>query len=346
MARVAIDATAVSPEGKGISRVAQSAARALVQHGVDLVALVGRGVDIGAPAQEVRARPALLWEQLGLRRAAREHDVVLTFTDRLPVAGRGRFLVWLFELPRRRIARNRGAGAYQRGSDLITRALWKRSLRAAATVAVSSQATLREVEEALPELAGQVQVVYPGVERRFCPGHGADGAPYVFHLGSADPRDNPATIARAFALSRSRSSSPMRLVVAGELGAARHFKGVEGVELRGRVSEEELVELYRGACAYLDATLSEGFGYQALEALACGTPFVGSNTTSVPEVVGDAGLLADPRDAVALAAALVRVVEEPAVAEDLRRRGIARARTFTWERSAAQLAALVEEAAG
>jgi glycosyltransferase involved in cell wall biosynthesis len=111
------------------------------------------------------------------------------------------------------------------------------------------------------------------------------------------------------------------------------------------VSDDELVTLYRGAAAYVDASLYEGFGYQALEAMACGAPFVGSNATSIPEVVGDAGLLADPRDAEALAAALVRVLEEPGLAGELRRRGLERAREFTWERTAADFERLFQELA-
>ena len=80
--------------------------------------------------------------------------------------------------------------------------------------------------------------------------------------------------------------------------------------------------------------------------MACGSPFVGTNATSIPEVVGDAGLLADPRDPAALAAALVRVLDEPELAEDLRRRGLERAREFTWERTADAFAELLAEVRG
>src|SRR5204863_5115054 len=88
-----------------------------------------------------------------------------------------------------------------------------------------------------------------------------------------------------------------RLLVAGG------WRG-NGAEALGRVSDAELVELYRGAAAFLDPTLYEGFGYGVLEAMACGAPVVASSTTSIPEVVGDAGLLADPRDPAALGAAV------------------------------------------
>ncbi|HEX6701081.1 MAG TPA: glycosyltransferase family 1 protein [Gaiellaceae bacterium] len=332
MTRFAVDATAVSPVGKGISRVMRGAAEALARRGVDVVALVQPGVALEASSESVHARPAVLWEQVGLARAARRFDCVLTPTERLPVAGRGRFVVWLYETPARRLAANRGA--YQRGSDLLTRVVWKRSLQRAAAVVAGSHATAREVDAELPGL--HVRVIYPGLDPEFSPGVGPRGEPYVFHLGSSDPRDNTEAVLRAVALARMRL--PIRLVVGGVTARVD-----AGAEYTGRISDEELVTLYRGAAAYLDASLFEGFGYQALEAMACGTPFVGSNATSIPEVVGDAGLLVDPRDPEALADALVHVLEEPGLADELRRRGLERAREFTWERTAEQFAALFEE---
>src|ERR671934_1813704 len=159
MARLAVDATAVAPGAKGIGRVARGTVETLTRRGVDVVALVQEGAELAAPREVVRARPAVLWEQVGLRRVAREHETVLTFTERLPVGAPGRFVVWLYELPYRRIARSRGL--YQRGSDLVTQALWKRSLRAAWRVAAGSRATADELEAALPQLAGRVEGGYP-----------------------------------------------------------------------------------------------------------------------------------------------------------------------------------------
>ena len=328
---IGIDATGVSPAGKGISRVMRGATEALARGGVELVALVQPGVSLEAPCEAVRARPAVLWEQVGLARAGRRFDVVLTPTERLPVAGGGRFVIWLYETPARRLAAARGL--YQRGSDLVTRALWRSSLRRAAAVVAGSRATARELEDALPGL--HVRVIYPGLDAEFSPGPGPGGEPYVFHLGSSDPRDNTETVLHAVAIARRRL--PIRLVVGG--AAPRTGEA----EYTGRVSDEELVRLYRGAAAYVDASLFEGFGYHALEAMACGAPFVGSNATSIPEVVGDAGLLVDPRDPEALAAALLRALEEPGLAEELRRRGLERAREFTWERTAEGFAEVFDE---
>jgi glycosyltransferase involved in cell wall biosynthesis len=106
------------------------------------------------------------------------------------------------------------------------------------------------------------------------------------------------------------------------------------VRQMSRVSEEELVGLYNVADVFVLPSLYEGFGLPVLEAMACGTPVVAANAASLPEVVGDAGLLVDPRSPEAIAEAIAQVLEDPALASDLRERGFQRARAFTWEQNA------------
>ena len=155
----------------------------------------------------------------------------------------------------------------------------------------------------------------------------------MLHLGSNDPRDDTQT---AIAAARTAGA---RLVVAGAYSGSG-----DGAELVGRVSDADLGALYRGAQAFLDTSLYEGFGYQVLEAMACGTPVVASDTTSIPELVGDAGVLCTPGDAASFATGLRRVADDEAFARELRERGRARAAEFTWERTAAELAAAIDEA--
>jgi glycosyltransferase involved in cell wall biosynthesis len=322
--RLGIDATSVVPEGKGIARVQRGTVRALAaDERFELVVWTRHPEELPeVDARRVTIRPTLVWEQVGLPRAAREVDVLLTWTERLPLVGSGRFVVWLFEPPTHRIQQNVrvGARAWQRGSDVVTSRLWKRSLRRARVVLTGSQATadaIRDVALARP--------LYPGLDEGFEPG-GSKGD-HVLHVASGDPRDDTPT------------------AVAAARAAGRELALVGGASPRGRVTDDELVVELQQAGAFLDTSLYEGFGYQVLEAMACGTPVVASDTTSIPEVVGDAGLLCPPGDVEAFASALRRLRDEEGLAEDLRLRGLRRAAEFTWGRTARELAAAIEEAA-
>jgi glycosyltransferase involved in cell wall biosynthesis len=337
VARVGVDGLMISPRGKGHARSELHAVEALAARGEhELVVFMREPIELaGVEVVPIGEGLTLAWELRGLVRESRTRrlDAFLTLSDRLPLAGGPPFAVWLFESPVHRIRSNRTSRAplRHRASDVVTSLTWKRSLRRAAHVAFGSEATRDEVLRAVPGLAS-TSVVHPGLAPGFGPGQpSADRGRYVFHLGSDDPRDNTAT-----AVDAARRAG-VRLLVAGG------WRG-EGAEALGRVSDDELVDLYRGAAAYLDPTLYEGFGYGVLEAMACGTPVVASNATSIPEVVGDAGLLCDPRDAEELARALERVLDEPGLADELRRRGFERARRFTWARAAEGLTRAIHAA--
>lgn len=115
------------------------------------------------------------------------------------------------------------------------------------------------------------------------------------------------------------------------------------VLLPGPVDEDEKVLWYQLATVYAYPSLYEGFGLSPLEAMACGTPVIAVRCTSLPEVVGDAGLLVEP-DEHAFARALVRVLNDPVLQRTLRTRGLERAHTFTWRRTAERTLAAYREA--
>jgi glycosyltransferase involved in cell wall biosynthesis len=308
------------------------------------------------PVIYVGGGPALVTEQLAIPLAVRKRrvDLVVTTSERLPLWRAARYVVWLFEVPTHRIEQNRlrRTPPYQRASDVLTLALWKRSLRAAAGVAAASEATAREIAATVPEVRADIRVVHAAVNEAFRPGHSEPRGRYVFMLGSADPRDNLDMAVGAFARARARTGAKVRLLIAGDLGSVRDTVETEvvrcdlggAVEFVGRVSDEELAKLYRGAAVYLDTTAFEGFGYQPLEAMACGAPVVVSGVASLVEIVGNAGLLCDPNSQGQFADALTRILTDDTLAARLRRCARARAKTFTWERSARQMAALIADA--
>jgi glycosyltransferase involved in cell wall biosynthesis len=112
--------------------------------------------------------------------------------------------------------------------------------------------------------------------------------------------------------------------------------------LTGFVAQEDLPALYRGARMLVYPSLYEGFGLPPAEAMACATPVITSNTTSLPEVVGDAALTVDPMDARAIAAAIAGLLDDPALRKELSEAGIERSQRYTWPRAAQHLLAALQ----
>lgn len=165
----------------------------------------------------------------------------------------------------------------------------------------------------------------------------------IFYLGSLEPRKNLPRLIEAFAVLTSQSSiGKLQLFVGGSLAwkyddiftRIRQLGLEERVRLIGRVSDVDLPQWYSACAVMAYPSLYEGFGLPPLEAMACGAPVVTSNATSLPEVVGDAGITVDPTDVRALAEALHRVLSDDALRAVLRAQSLARAAQFTWQRTA------------
>ncbi|GJG89163.1 hypothetical protein tb265_43440 [Gemmatimonadetes bacterium T265] len=168
--------------------------------------------------------------------------------------------------------------------------------------------------------------------------------PYLLSLSTLAPHKNIPRLLRAFAeLVRAERVDDLRLVLAGARGGGydeilRELDQLGAVSDRirfaGYVDDEDLAPLYSGALAFVYPSYYEGFGLPPLEAMQCGTPVITGDRASLPEVVGDAGLMVDPYDVDALAQALLRVYRDEALRAELSRRAVARAGTFTWARFA------------
>jgi glycosyltransferase involved in cell wall biosynthesis len=213
------------------------------------------------------------------------------------------------------------------------------SVRYADFVTVDSENTRNELTTLLDVEPNRVAVVYGGVDAHFHPI--VDEAelqtvrmkyglfsPFVLYVGTIEPRKNLGRLLRAHIRLRTKYGSRHRLV---EI-ASEHE-----VIFLGRVPDEDLPALYSLADVFAFPSLYEGFGLPPLEAMACGVPVVCSNSSSLPEVVGDAGILVSPYDIDALSDALASLLDDPVRRRELAERGLKRARQFTWERSARQL---------
>lgn len=175
--------------------------------------------------------------------------------------------------------------------------------------------------------------------------------PFIYYVGSREARKNLGVLVRAFAQLRRSGGPPATLVLAGKAGGTdpQLFPDldslIDALDLRATVrvidaSREDNPRLYTAATLLAYPSRYEGFGLQPLEAMACGTPVVASNASSLPEVVGDAALLVPPDDPPAWTAALWRVLADPALRAALRVRGLARAATFSYDRVATETAAI------
>ncbi len=226
-----------------------------------------------------------------------------------------------------------------------------RSVARADLILADSEATRRDLLELLAVPPERVAVLLSGVSPHFTPQpepgererlhrqYGVELQPYVLAVGTVQPRKNYARLMEA--LDPLVAAHPLQLVIVGRpawlaepilaAAAARPW-----VKLLGFVADADLPALYRQAALLAFPSLYEGFGIPPLEAMACGTPVVASTTSSVPEVVGDAGMLLDPLDGPAWSAAIARLLDDAELCAELRRRGLARVQQFTWERAARQ----------
>jgi glycosyltransferase involved in cell wall biosynthesis len=236
-------------------------------------------------------------------------------------------------------------------------ALTRYSAHRARRIVADSAATKLDVVEAFGIPAEKVDVVYSGVERDFRPldrSNQADAATLaefrtrhglpehmILYLGTLEPRKNVDTLVAAYS-AVVKAGLPHTLVLAGGKGWQYEaiFRAVDehGLQDRvlfpGYVSREEQPHWYNAADLFVYPSQYEGFGLPPLEAMACGVPVITSNASSLPEVVGDAGMTVDAGDVEALGEAMLAVLADAARADRMRASGLARASTFTWQAAA------------
>lgn len=220
------------------------------------------------------------------------------------------------------------------------------AFRAASTIIAVSQTTAQDLQIICKRPGERIAVVPEAVDPVFAPpASGSTREPIVLFVGSNKPHKNLARLIEAWARLQPRRET---LVIVGawdsRFPAARRRVEELGlgaaVRFAGHVADTELVELYGAATLCVVPSEWEGFGLPALEAMACGTPVACSQSGALPEVVGDAALFFDPLDVDAIAAAIRCLLDDTERRVELTRRGLERAREFSWERAASATLAL------
>lgn len=174
--------------------------------------------------------------------------------------------------------------------------------------------------------------------------------PFILYVGTLEPRKNIPSLIKAF-YKLKKKNLQYKLVITGKKGwkYKEIFETIDKLNLQndvvftGYVADEDLPALYNAADLFVYPSIYEGFGLPPLEAMACGTPVITSNTSSLPEVVGDAGIMIDPPDVDGLADAMHEVLTNEGLREDMIKKGLERAKMFSWEKCARETLEVYEE---
>lgn len=244
-----------------------------------------------------------------------------------------------------------------RGALYYARAMMTVAARRAQRVLTVSQASKEDILHYLDVPAEKVEVIYNALDTRLADEPTPDEVArvrdrfllpprFVLYTGNIKPHKNVDRLIEAFSLLRRDGSfDDVKLLIIGDeiskypnlRRQVHRFQLHQHVRFLGFVPDATLAVLYRLASVFVFPSLYEGFGLPPLEAMAAGAPVITSNVSSLPEVVGDAAILINPMDASSIASAIAQVLGDPALREELRRRGRERVQSFSWGRSVARI---------
>lgn len=222
------------------------------------------------------------------------------------------------------------------------RALIPIAARKSKAIITLSEFSRREIICRFPFLEGRVFTIPLGVNP-VCPSaRPKTNPPFMLFVGTLENRKNVTALIEGFRILRERGSIPHRLILAGKPGhgwesirfAIEKSGASDAIDVRGYVSQTDLLELYQSASLFVYPSVYEGFGLPVLEAMAHGIPVICSRAASLPEVGGDSVLYFDPHNAGEISVMIERVLSSPELQEELREKGLRRAAAFTWEECA------------
>lgn len=249
------------------------------------------------------------------------------------------------------------------GNRIAFKVLAERGIRQADKIIAISGSTRQGLIDLLSTPRDRIEVVPLGVDSSFEPHDGVQSArliaekygvspDYICTVGTVEPRKNMSTLVEAVRILRDRNQLRHQLLIAGTPGWKNSdtYASVERcgltereVKFLGHVPDEDLSLLYSGAALFVFPSRYEGFGLPLLEAMASAAPVVAANTSSIPEVVGEAAIMVSPDRPEEFAEAIARVTGDPALSRALSEKGLKRAQEFTWEAAALKVLRIFEE---
>jgi len=303
-------------------------------------------------------RVSLAWEQIYLPYISvqKNLDVLHASVSALPLLARANSVLTVYDLMHMVLP-----GTQRKMYRLYWRLFMSLSVKIAKRIVAISESTKHDLIRFYPVSQGKVEVIYPwlapGFRRtddhvRAIAKYGLPNK-YVLYVGTLTARKNLSSLIRAYARARKEGPIEHRLVLIGKREApyddimmtVRELGLERDVIFGGYAPDEDLPELYSGADLFAYVSSYEGFGLPVLEAMACGVPALTSNVSSLPEVVGDAGITVAPWDVERMASEMVRVLRDRDWHEELVKRGLQRAEQFSREASIRQMLRLYEGAA-
>jgi glycosyltransferase involved in cell wall biosynthesis len=246
------------------------------------------------------------------------------------------------------------------GRPLIYKLFFPRTLKTADKIIADSNSTKQDLIRYFNIPEEKIKVILLAADEKFKPLNNEEidefkqeynlNFPFILYVGTLEARKNILTLIRAF-YKLKKKNIHYKLVITGKKGwkYKEIFKTIDKLNLQndiiftGYVPEEDLPALYKAADLFVYPSIYEGFGLPPLEAMACGTPVITSNTSSLPEVVGDAGIMVDPYDVDGLARAMYKALTNERLRKEMTKKGLERAKMFSWEKCARETLEVYEE---
>jgi glycosyltransferase involved in cell wall biosynthesis len=332
MRRICINTRVLGQEITGLQRYTNA-----------IVSRIGDGVRKISPSSSCGMIKGNLWEQFVLPKQLRREDVLFSPANTGPL-GLARQVVTIHDVVP--LDRPEWFDA-KKGSWY--RFLTPRLVQSAAHVITISEFSKQRLLAQVPLDENRITVIANGVDEMFrmhtvtelapaMDALGLTGRRYVLSVGTLEPRKNVTRLLKAWSRIVDLVEEDILLVLTGKQEDANSFAQAAGFKelparvcMTGHVSDELIAPLYAGAMVFVFPSMYEGFGLPPLEAMASGVPVLAGNLSSLPEVIGDAGLIVDPCDTDAIAGGLLRILRDEGLRHSLKALGLDRAKLFSWD---------------